>query len=180
MKKTIQQTIFICITAILFISFLSNAAEEELPLYSTEYDEQRDPFKDAQAAITLAGQTNRNVLIEIGGDWCTWCHKIDAFLSENPDVYQALHENFVLLKVSVSDTNENLKFMSGLPPVLGYPHMYISTGQGKVILSKDTAEFLNLDNYSRQKWLDFINTWSAVNNSKNIAKQNKLSIAGQG
>ncbi|WOH35997.1 thioredoxin family protein [Thalassotalea fonticola] len=175
MKKTIQQAIIILLTGIVFISFLSKAATDELPLYSTVYDEQRDPFKDAMAAIALAGETNRNVLIEIGGDWCTWCHKIDAFLSDNPDVYQALHENFVLLKVNVSDTNENLKFMSGLPPVLGYPHMYVSTGKGKVILSKDTAEFLVMEDYSRQKWLDFIDTWSFANNNENITKQTQMS-----
>lgn len=177
MKKTIQQTVVIFITAIMFISFLSNANEDELPLYSKVYDEQRDPFKDAIAAITLANQTNRNVLIEIGGDWCTWCHKIDAFLAANPDIYKELHSNFVLLKVSVSDTNENLKFMSGLPPVLGYPHMYVSTGKGKVILSKDTAEFLSMENYSRQKWLEFIDNWKYANNSQNVAKQNAINAA---
>ena len=58
-----------------------------LPLYSQVYSEQRDPFKDAIAAITLAKETNRNVLIEIGGTWCTWCHKMDAFLAKNPEVY---------------------------------------------------------------------------------------------
>lgn len=157
----------------------SSLAGQDLPLYSTVYDEQRDPFKDAISAITLAGETNRNVLIEIGGDWCTWCHKIDAFLADNPDVYSALHANFVLLKVSVSDANENADFMKGLPPVLGYPHMYVSTGKGKVILSKDTAEFLSSGNYSRQAWLDFIEQWSAVNNQKNISKSSQASTEQQ-
>ncbi|WNC68273.1 thioredoxin family protein [Thalassotalea nanhaiensis] len=179
MNKTIQQSIIIFLTSIIFISFVSNAADGELPLYSKVYDEQRDPFKDAMAAITLAEQTDRNVLIEIGGDWCTWCHKIDDFLAANPDIYEALHANFVLLKVSVSDANENLKFMSGLPPVLGYPHMYVSTGKGKVILSKDTAEFLVMEDYSRQKWLEFIDTWKAANNNQNIATQNAINSAAK-
>jgi len=133
--------------------------EYELPEYSKVYDDQRDPFSDANAALALAKKTDRNVLIEIGGTWCTWCHKMDAFLLKNPDVYQALHSKYVLLKVSVSDVNENDDFMKALPPVLGYPHMYVSTASGKMLLSKDTAELQDSDGYSTEYWLDFLQQW---------------------
>lgn len=154
-----------------FISLFSmtvSAQEQapELPLYSKIYDDKRDPFKDANAAIALAKKTDRNILIEIGGNWCTWCHKIDAFLAANPDIYNELHSKFVLLKVNVSDTNENEAFMKALPPVLGYPHMYVSTNTGKMILSKDTAEFLEDGEYSREAWLTFIQKWQPKNNPK--------------
>ncbi|NMP33574.1 thioredoxin family protein [Thalassotalea sp. M1531] len=142
-----------------FIVTINCYAKESLPIYSKVFDDKRDPFKDAVAAIELAKSSNRNVLIEIGGNWCTWCHKMDAFLAKNPDIYQTLHEEFVLLKISVSDSNENAEFMKGLPPVLGYPHMYVSTSAGKMILSKDTAEFLESGEYSREQWLAFINKW---------------------
>ncbi|WDD98908.1 thioredoxin family protein [Thalassomonas actiniarum] len=132
-----------------------------LPVYSTSYDDQRDPFADARAAIKLAKSTQRNVLLEIGGNWCTWCKKMDAFLEQNPEVYRQLHDKFVLLKINVSDSNENEAFMSALPPVLGYPHMYVSTASGKMILSKDTAELLQDGKYSVKHWLEFINTWQA-------------------
>ena len=132
-----------------------------LPVYSKVYDYKRDPFKDAVAAIKLASETNRNVLIEIGGNWCTWCHKMDAFLDKNPEVFQALHKQYVLLKISVSDTNENEAFMKSLPPVLGYPHMYVSTGTGKMVLSKDTAELQEDGRYSKQRWLTFLDAWQS-------------------
>ena len=141
-----------------------------LPAYSKVYDETRDPFKDATAAIVLAQETSRNILIEIGGNWCSWCHKMDTFLEKNPDIYQALHNNFVLLKINVSDTNDNQKFMQSLPPVLGYPHMYISTNTGKMMLSKDTAELLEKESYSRTQWLAFINKWQLNNNTENLRK----------
>jgi thiol:disulfide interchange protein len=139
-----------------------------LPTYSKIYDDQRDPFQDATAALTLAKETNRQVLIEIGGNWCSWCHKMDSFLIKNPEVYQALHSQYVLLKVNVSDSNENNDFMKSLPPVLGYPHMYVSTAQGKMILSKDTAELLADNNYSKSQWLSFLNKWSVANNAADV------------
>ena len=145
------------------------AGQNELPFYSKFYDEKRDPFKDATDAIALAQKTDRNVLIEIGGNWCTWCKKMDAFLEENRHVYEALHQKYVLLKISVSDSNENEAFMKSLPPVLGYPHMYISTASGKMLLSKDTAELLEGNNYSEQRWLTFLNKWQASANMQNIA-----------
>jgi thioredoxin-related protein len=146
----------------------------DLPNYSKLYNEKNDPFKDATAAIALANKTHRNVLIEIGGNWCTWCNKMDEFLEKNPEVYQALHSKFVLLKVNVSDGNENKAFMSSLPPVLGYPHMYVSTSTGKMILSKDTAQLQKNGQYNVDLWLKFINQWQAklmVTTENRVAKQ---------
>jgi thiol:disulfide interchange protein len=139
-----------------------------LPAYSKIYDDQRDPFQDAAVALALAKETNRQVLIEIGGNWCSWCHKMDAFLLKNPDVYQALHSQYVLLKINVSDSNENNAFMESLPPVLGYPHMYVSTAQGKMVLSKDTAELLAGNNYSKTQWLSFLSKWSVANSEAQL------------
>lgn len=159
--KRFSFVIAILLSAFFIIKPASAINVDELPKYSKVYDDKSDPFKDANAAITLAKETQRNVLIEIGGNWCTWCHKMDDFLLKNPEVYQKLHNEFVLLKVNVSDTNENEAFMKSLPPVLGYPHMYVSTSSGKMILSKDTAELLNGEQYSKEQWLAFLNQWQA-------------------
>ena len=157
MPKLFVSLLFVLISSIATAN--SVYADQNLPEYSRIYDEQRDPFKDAAAAIKLAQRTDRNVLIEIGGTWCTWCHKMDAFLEANPEVATALHDNFVVLKVSVSDANENEAFMKALPPVLGYPHMYVSTAKGKMLLSKDTAELQQDGKYSVENWLSFIDQW---------------------
>jgi len=139
----------------------NNQLAQPLPEYSKVYDDQRDPFKDANAALTLARETNRNVLIEIGGNWCTWCHKMDAFLLKNPNIYKDLHSKYVLLKINVSDSNENDAFMKALPPVLGYPHMYVSAANGKMLLSKDTAELQDDNGYSKDYWLAFLSKWQS-------------------
>lgn len=167
---------FLLLLFINSISFTAFSAQplikaSDLPNYSKVYNEKRNPFTDATAAISLANKTGRNVLIEIGGNWCTWCKKMDFFLEKNPKVYQALHSKFVLLKVSVSDENENKSFMASLPPVLGYPHMYVSTGAGKMILSKDTAELQKNGHYNAQIWLSFLTKWQATSqpNSTTLA-----------
>jgi len=162
---------FSMVLALVSINLLAEEANlvDNLPSFSKVYDDKADPFKDAISAIKLAQETDRNVLIEIGGNWCTWCHKMDAFLEQNPDIYQMLHQKYVLLKINVSDSNENEAFMKSLPPVLGYPHMYVSTATGKMVLSKDTAELLESGDYSRKAWLTFLEQWQVKNNLKNLA-----------
>ncbi|MDO6426092.1 thioredoxin family protein [Thalassotalea sp. 1_MG-2023] len=142
-----------------------------LPAYSQAYDESRNPFDDARAAIVLASKTQRNILIEIGGNWCVWCQKMEVFLTKNPDVNNALHQAFVLLKINVSEHNDNHDFLKSLPPVVGYPHIFVSTNTGKVMLSKETGEFIDENGeHSRNAWLMFIEKWQMSQNSENLTR----------
>ncbi|OKY25168.1 thioredoxin family protein [Thalassotalea sp. PP2-459] len=146
-------------------------ASINLPAFSQGYDASRNPFDDARAAIELASKTQRNILIEIGGNWCVWCQKMEVFLTKNPDVNNALHQAFVLLKINVSEHNDNNDFLKSLPPVVGYPHIFVSTNTGKVMLSKDTGEFIDANGeHSRKSWLMFIDTWQMSQNSQNLKR----------
>ena len=135
------------------------SAQPSLPRYSEVYDPGRDPFADGRAALKLAKATNRRVLIEVGGDWCRWCHVLNKFLEENKDIREQLHRHFVILKVNVSEANDNAEFMAGFPKPLGYPHMYITEADGRIIYSKDTAELLENSRYSVQRFQQFIDKW---------------------
>lgn len=165
LSKPIYRLGFILFSAILFSTFSLRAfaTAAELPRYSVEYNDKSNPFEDAKAALALAKKTNKRVLINIGGNWCSWCKKMQAFLHANPAVYTTLQQHFVILKVNVSDSNENAEFMKALPPVMGYPHIYVSKPDGTMLLSKDTAELLAPDgeHYSSEQWLSFINKWKA-------------------
>jgi len=132
---------------------------EGLPAYSLGYDPARDAFSDGRAALQLARQTGRMVLIEVGGDWCSWCHVLDRFLNQHPSVREKLHDRFVVLKVNVDDSNDNAEFLAAFPPALGYPHLYVTRNDGSVVHSQDTAEFLLQGKYSRQRVLDFLEYW---------------------
>ncbi|TNF33692.1 MAG: thioredoxin family protein, partial [Gammaproteobacteria bacterium] len=145
---------------LLFTSKLSHA-EDALPAYSLRYDPARDAFEDGRDAIRLAKTTGRHVLIELGGDWCKWCHVMDRFFNDNPDLKSRLHDTFVVLRINVSDANDNAEFLAAFPRPLGYPHMYVADANGNILLSKDTAEFLFEGQYSPQRFNEFFNQWSS-------------------
>ena len=144
---------------LLFFISLQTAFSAELPQYSIKYDPSRDAFQDGRDAIKLAQKTNRRILIELGGDWCKWCHLLDRFLNNHPDVKAQLHQTFVFLKVNVSEENDNAEFLKVFPRALGYPHMYVTESNGKLLLSKDTAEFLVKHKYSVQRFKAFFKRW---------------------
>ncbi|HEY9052444.1 MAG TPA: thioredoxin family protein [Gammaproteobacteria bacterium] len=152
--------LFFCVFTASNLVYANNPVEkQQLPPYSTEYDPGRDAFEDGRDAIQLAKSTQRHVLIELGGDWCKWCHVMDKFLDDNPDIKAKLHETFVILKINVSDANDNAKFLAAFPKPLGYPHMYIADNNGSILSSKDTAEFLSQGQYSRQRFTEFFEQW---------------------
>ena len=158
-----HQTIILLLLILPFKLMASSSLLEDLPSYSTHYNVQQDAFEDGAAAIKLAKQTNRRVLIELGGDWCQWCHKMDVFFDQNPDIKQKLHETFVMLKINVSDENDNAEFLKTFPKPLGYPHMYISDYNGSVLWSQDTAEFIKDGRYNRMAFNHFFERWN-INN----------------
>ena len=138
---------------------LETLRAQELPAYSLGYDPARDPFSDGRDALQLARETDRLVLIEVGGDWCSWCHVLDRFLDRHPAIWSKLHERFVVLKVNVDDSNDNAEFLAAFPPAMGYPHMYVTRNDGSVVHSQDTAEFLRDGKYSQQRFLAFLDRW---------------------
>ncbi len=153
MKKPALLILFFFIT-------LQSAFAIQLPEYSLKYDPQRDALQDGRDAIKLASATNRRILIELGGDWCKWCLLLDRFLNKNPEIKTQLHQTFVLLKVNVSDENDNSAFLKVFPQTLGYPHMYITESNGKLLLSKDTAQFLVNGQYSVKRFKAFFKRWA--------------------
>ena len=48
------------------------------------FDPTRDAVKDLDAALVKARAENKRVLVEVGGEWCTWCHILDRFFAANP------------------------------------------------------------------------------------------------
>ena len=151
---------FALYTAQLTLLFAAPVSSE-LPVFSREYDAKRSPIDDGVKALKIAKQTHRKVLIEVGGDWCAWCHRLDKFINAHPQLKKDFFNTFVLVKVNVSEENDNKEFLKVFPPANGYPHMYVTDENGKILESKDTADFLENKRYSVKKFYEFIHQWKA-------------------
>lgn len=113
-----------------------------------------NPFHALKAAQAAAAAKNRKILVVAGGEWCRWCHVLDRFLSDNPDVKAELQKEFEIVKVYVGEENENDAFFSTLPKAAGYPHMWVLSGGGRVMASIDTGKLeKGRDTYDKDAFL---------------------------
>ena len=130
----------------------------------TEYDPKRDAAKDITDAIREAQRTNKHILLEVGGEWCSWCHTLDKFFLANPDLTQLRDKNFVTVKINFSEENQNKEVLSRYPPVGGYPHIFFLDSKGKLLLSQGTGTLEKGRSYNLEKLTTTLTTWGPGQN----------------
>lgn len=149
------------LAAMLSLLLPAFAAEQAAPAYQPvlQYDPKRDASADIEAAVAEAGRSKRHVLIEVGGEWCVWCHRLDDYLKRHKKLNTLLERNFVVVKVNYSPENENEEVLSRYPEVAGYPHFFVLDGQGKLLHSQDTAKLEKGKSYHARRFKRFLTRW---------------------
>jgi thiol:disulfide interchange protein len=126
----------------------------------TGYDPKRDAEKDIREAVEEARRTGKNVLLQVGGDWCVWCHIMDKFYETHPELLALRKQNYVLVKINFSQENENRKALARYPKIPGFPHIFILNQEGELLRSKDTGELESGKSYDLDKFLSFLKEFS--------------------
>ena len=139
-----------------------NAQEKSLKKYEavTKFNPSRNPVLDVKEAVAEAEKSNRRIILDVGGNWCIWCHRIDNFIDDNKDLYDLLHRNFVVVKVNYSPENKNEEFLSGYPKIPGYPHFFVLEENGELLHSQDTGKLEKGKGYDKEKFIAFIKKWA--------------------
>ena len=138
----------------------SPAPPPDYPLFFVAaYDPARDPAADLTNAVREAQQSGRRILLDIGGEWCGWCHILDDFIEQHAEINQALRQNFVIMKVNYSQENFNDAFLQQFPAAAGYPHFYVLESDGTWLHSQNTAELEEGQSYNPAVFMTFIDQW---------------------
>ena len=66
-----------------FLSLCAIARAQDLPAM---FDPGRDAAKDVATAVELAKAQGKRVIVDVGGEWCSWCHIMDRYIAANADV----------------------------------------------------------------------------------------------
>lgn len=126
----------------------------------TKFDPKRDAAKDISNAITLAKKENKRILLDVGGEWCGWCHKLDKLFMTDAEIGKQLKKSYIVVKVNFSPENENIKVLSKYPKIIGYPHLFVLDKTGKLIHSQDTGLLETGDHHDPAKVMTFLKKWS--------------------
>ena len=125
------------------------------------FDPARDPEKDVAAAVALAKGQDKRVIVDVGGEWCSWCHTMDRFIAANDDLKSLVNARYVWVKVNYSKENKNEAFLSRWPKVAGYPHLFVLDADGKLLHSQDTGELEAGKSYDKAKFVAFVERWAS-------------------
>ncbi|HTR81901.1 MAG TPA: thioredoxin family protein [Bacteroidota bacterium] len=120
----------------------------------------RDPASDVHNAVVEAKRDGKRIILDVGGEWCKWCHYLDRFFKQNKDVADFLHKNFVYVKINYSKENENTKFLSQYPKIPGYPHFFVLESDGTFLYSQGTGELESGQGHDHDKVLAFLKKWA--------------------
>ena len=142
--------------AVVFLA-LATAAAADLP---ARFDPSRDAAADVAHALALANAQGKRVIVEVGGEWCSWCHVLDRFITDDADVHSLIGAKYVWVKVNFSKENRNEALLGRWPKVDGYPHLFVLDGSGRLLHSQDTAALESGNGYDRRKFLALLQRWA--------------------
>ncbi len=125
-----------------------------------KYDPKADPNAGLKAAVERAGREHKNILMDVGGEWCIWCHRMDKFLADHDELLALLRRDYVVLKVNFSPENPNKEFLAKYPKVTGYPHLFVLDSTGKLMVSKNTGELEEGKSYNLARFQEFLEKYA--------------------
>jgi thiol:disulfide interchange protein len=124
------------------------------------FDPKRDPASDLEMAKVEAQRGGKRILLDVGGEWCSWCHILDKLVEEDAEIRSFRDANFVWMKVNYSEENQNKAFLSAYPAITGYPHLFVLDADGNLLHSQFTGDLEKGKGYDRKKFFAFLKDWA--------------------
>ena len=149
----------ILLASLAILSFAVNAQETtKVKLYDTA----ANPTVDIKKAVTEAKKEHKNILLQVGGNWCIWCTRFHQAVASNDTLSKILSDNFVTVHVNYDQYNKTSGFWKTLhyPQRFGFPVFVILDENGKQIHTQNSAYLEDGKGYSNQKIADFFNGWT--------------------
>ena len=128
-----------------------------------KFDPSRDAAKDIKMAEKEAMKTYKRIILDVGGEWCIWCHRLDTLFIKNPVLFNYMKKHFVYVKVNYGPKNKNEKVLSNYPKIPGYPHWFVLDSSGKLLKSESSGEFEEGKGHSPKKVMAFLKEWALKN-----------------
>ena len=131
------------------------------------YDHTANAEKQVNDALAKATKEGKHVLLQIGGNWCVWCVRLNAFEHAMPKIDSLLTANYILVHINYSPENKNMELLKKLefPQRFGFPVLVILDAKGRRLHTQDSglleAQKNNLKiYYDEQKVYGFLSKWT--------------------
>lgn len=149
----------ILIIAFCLISYTSRAQTAESKLYHPEANAENE----ISTAIKKAKAEKKYVLLQGGGNWCSWCIEFARFCKADDKIDSVINAAFVWLHLNYSKENYNKVLFAkyGYPQRFGFPVFLILNEKGELIHTQNSEYFEDgKKSYNREKVQTFLEQWS--------------------
>lgn len=118
--------------------------------------------KDMTAVLAKAKAGKKHVILQIGGNWCTWCYKFHASVYTDSALKKIIDANYVVYHLNYSKENKNLAYMKklGFPQRFGFPVLVVLDADGRQLHTQNSALLEQGNGYSFEKVKSFLQDWS--------------------
>ncbi len=126
------------------------------------YDPSANAESDIAAAIKKAKAENKHVLLQAGGNWCSWCIEFNKFTQVNGSIDSLLNKCFVVYHLNYSLENKNNAIFAkyGYPQRFGFPVFIILDENGNRIHTQNSDYLEQGRSYNKQKVYEFLLQWT--------------------
>jgi thioredoxin-related protein len=126
------------------------------------YNPDADAKAEIKQAIKKAAAENKNVMLQIGGNWCIWCIRFNDLVTNDQDLNKYLNDNYVVLHVNYSKENKNEAVLAdlGYPQRFGFPVFIILDSKGRRIHTQNSGYLEEGKGHSKEKVMEFLKDWS--------------------
>ncbi|NJK95607.1 MAG: thioredoxin family protein [Bacteroidales bacterium] len=137
------------------ITFTINAAYAQTT--ANIYNPSADASAEISAAVLKAKAENKHVLLQVGGNWCSWCVKFHKLIHTDTKIDSVMKANYIFVLVNHSKENRNYPLLKELefPQRFGFPVLVVLNPEGKRIHTQATDLLESGDGYDNKKVISF-------------------------
>ncbi len=151
---------------IIVFFFFSGMSFSQNP--SQPYNNNQNLRADLDKAIVQAQKENKHILIQFGGNWCSWCLRFHALVKGTPKIDSLMKANYVYLLLNIPREKGKRDYtifkQFEYPDRFGFPVFVILDKSGKRLNTQDSDAFEYPDpkipGYDTSKVVRFLDMWT--------------------
>jgi len=156
--KFLMYTMILCLALACASSDTFSQQAPAVPIYDTAADAKTD----IRHAVALAKKTHRNVMLQIGGNWCIWCTRFHNTVAASDTLSRLMRDNYVVVHVNYEKKLADKPIWKelGYPQRFGFPVFVILDEKGNRIHTQSSEYLEEGKGHSPEKIATFLQQWS--------------------
>lgn len=147
--------------AVITMFIVSVAAAQDMKAFKLY-----NPYENVDSALQVvykkAATQNKQVFIQIGGNWCVWCARYNEFVTKDTQIDSLVNANYIVYHLNYSPENKNSKTLAklGFPQRFGFPVFIVLDAKGNRLHTQNSAYLEKEKSYNKALVMEFYKHWT--------------------